>query len=276
MEVRYLPDPEHFKRMETDQLRKAFLVEDLFVPDQIKLVYCDLDRAIVGSAVPARGQLGLGVTEELRSDYFCARRELGIFNIGDEGQVQVDGKAFTLCKLDCLYVGRGSKKIAFLSKDPTRPARFYLFSLPAHADHPTTLVSQGQSEKTTIGSAEQANRRTIYKYIHPHGARSCQLVMGYTELEVGSVWNTMPPHTHARRMEAYLYFDIPQPNRVFHLMGLPDQTRHLVVAEGQVVLSPSWSIHSGVGTSSYRFCWGMGGENQAFDDMDGLRICDLR
>jgi len=276
MEVRYLPDPVAFKGLDTDQLRQNFLIEDLFIPDQVRLVYCDCDRAIVGSAVPVKGELSLEAASELRSDFFCQRRELGVFNVGGDGQVTVDGKAYRLARLDCLYVGRGSRKVGFRSDRQSEPARFYLLSFPAHTDHPTTLIGRSQAQLVKLGSNAQANNRTIYKYIHQAGARSCQLVMGYTELETGNVWNTMPPHTHARRMEVYLYFGFSQQDRVFHLIGPPDQTRHIVVAEGQAVLSPSWSIHSGVGTAAYSFCWGMGGENQAFDDMDGLRISDLR
>ncbi|MDH7598375.1 MAG: 5-dehydro-4-deoxy-D-glucuronate isomerase [Sedimentisphaerales bacterium] len=276
MEIRYLPDPNSFIKMDTDLLRRYFLIQDLFAMDQVRLVYCDCDRALVGGAVPVKAELTLESGDELRSEYLCQRRELGIFNVGGKGQVKVDGKTYVLDRLDCLYVGRSSRQIVLTSLDPKRPARFYLLSFPAHADYPTTLVTKPQAEAVSLGSQEHANRRTIYKYIHQAGVRSCQLVMGYTELEAGSVWNTMPPHTHARRMEVYMYFGISDQDRIFHLMGRPDQTRHLVVADCQAVLSPSWSIHSGVGTSAYCFCWGMGGENQAFDDMDGLRIEDLR
>lgn len=276
MEIRYLPAPEAFCRMTTHEVRAQFLIETLFSPDAITLVYCDADRAIAGSAVPASGPLTLGAAPQLRAAYFCQRRELGVLNIGQAGTVTVDGKAFSMAALDCLYVGRDSKEIVFASDDAKAPARYYLLSYPAHAAYPTTHIAKAQASPVTLGSDAEANRRTIYKAIHPDGAKSCQLVMGFTQLAAGSVWNTMPPHTHDRRMEVYLYFDVAEDARVFHLMGKPDETRHLVVADSQAVLSPSWSLHSGVGTRAYSFCWGMGGENQAFDDMDHLTIGDLK
>jgi 4-deoxy-L-threo-5-hexosulose-uronate ketol-isomerase len=276
MDVRYLPDPIRFCRMTTQETRDHFLIGGLFEPGKVCMIYCDVDRAIVGSAVPTKSKLTLSTADELRAAYFCERRELGVLNVGAGGTVTVDGKKFAMANRDCLYVSRGSKEIAFASDDPKQPARFYLLSYPAHAEYPTVHLKRAQAEPVHLGTPEQANKRTIYKYIHPAGAKSCQLVMGFTELAPGSVWNTMPPHTHARRMEVYLYFDVPKDGRVFHLMGRPDETRHIVVADGQVILSPSWSIHSGVGTCAYTFCWGMGGENQAFDDMDGLSIGDLR
>ncbi|MBP8304317.1 MAG: 5-dehydro-4-deoxy-D-glucuronate isomerase [Phycisphaerae bacterium] len=276
MDVRYLPDPIRFCRMTTEEVRGHFLVKGLFEPGKVFMVYCDADRAIVGSAVPTKARLTLSAADELRAATFCERRELGVLNIGAHGTVTVDGKKYAMANRDCLYVGRGAKEVEFASDDSRQPARFYLLSYPAHAEHPTVHLKKSQAEPVHTGSPEQANERTIYKYIHPAGAQSCQLVMGFTELAPGSVWNTMPPHTHARRMEVYLYFDMPKDGRVFHLMGRPDETRHIVVADGEVVLSPSWSIHSGVGTCAYTFCWGMGGENQAFDDMDGLSIGDLK
>ena len=276
MDVRYLPDPIRFCRMTTQETRDHFLVGGLFEPGKVYMVYCDVDRAIVGSAVPTKSKLTLSTADELRAAYFCERRELGVLNVGAGGTVTVDGKRFAMANRDCLYVGRGSKEIGFASDDPKQPARFYLLSYPAHAEYPSVHLKKAQAEPVHLGTPEQANKRTIYKTIHPAGAKSCQLVMGFTELAPGSVWNTMPPHTHARRMEVYLYFDVPKEGRVFHLMGRPDETRHIVVADGQAILSPSWSIHAGVGTCAYTFCWGMGGENQAFDDMDGLSIGDLR
>jgi 4-deoxy-L-threo-5-hexosulose-uronate ketol-isomerase len=276
MDVRYLPDPVRFSHMTTQEVRENFLVEGLFAQGKVCMMYCDVDRAIVGSAVPSKGKLTLSTADELRAAYFCERRELGVLNVGAGGIVTVDGKKFAMANRDCLYVGRGAKEVAFASDDPQSPARFYLLSYPAHAEYPTTHLKKAQAEPVALGSPEGANKRTIYKYIHPAGAKSCQLVMGFTELAPGSIWNTMPPHTHARRMEVYLYFDLPKDGRVFHLMGKPDETRHIVVADGQVVLSPSWSIHAGAGTGAYTFCWGMGGENQAFDDMDALSIGDLK
>ncbi len=276
MEVRYSPDYVRFSRMTTEEIRESFLVENLFKPNAIEMVYSDADRAITGSAVPAKEVLSLKSADELRAAYFCERRELGVLNIGGEGAVTVDGKAFNMANRDCLYIGRGSKEVSFSSNDAARPAEFYLLSYPAHKEYKTTLVKVKDANQVHLGSAEQSNKRTIYQYIHPKGVQSCQLVMGFTQLEQASVWNTMPPHTHARRMEVYMYFDVPESARVFHLIGRPDQTRHIVMKNKQAVISPSWSIHSGVGTSAYSFCWGMGGENQAFDDMDNLTIDQIR
>lgn len=276
MEVRHLPDPIRQDQMSTAELRASFLVDSLFVEDEVVLVWCDADRAVVGSAVPRRGPLTLDAPPELRAATFCERRELGLLNIGGAGSVHVDGTRYPLAHRDALYVGRGSRALRFESDAPGTPARFYLLSFPAHATHPTVRIARADAEPQRLGSAESANRRTIYKLIHPGGAQSCQLVLGFTELEPGSVWNTMPPHTHERRMEVYLYFGLPENGRVFHFMGRPEATRHLVVADGQAVISPGWSIHCGAGTGAYSFCWGMGGENQAFDDMDLLTLDQLR
>jgi 4-deoxy-L-threo-5-hexosulose-uronate ketol-isomerase len=276
MKVQYAADPVRLERMSTEEIRATFLVDSLFAADQISLVYSDLDRAIVGSAVPASGPLTLGSAPELRAATFCERRELGVLNVGGPGTVTVDGESYALAARDGLYVGRGSKAVTFASDSAERPARYYLLSFPAHAAHPTARIRQSEAEAVRLGSSEAANQRTLYKLIHPGGVQSCQLVMGFTVMEPGAVWNTMPPHTHERRMEVYLYFDLPADGRVFHFMGRPEATRHLVVADGQAVLSPSWSIHCGVGTGAYSFCWGMGGENQAFDDMDHLTLRELK
>ena len=276
MQVRYSPDAVRFCRMTTQETRDSFLVESLFKPDTIEMVYIDVDRVIVGSAVPAKKPLSLSSADELRADYFCQRRELGILNIGGSGSVTVDEQKYTIANLDCLYVGRGSKDIIFASDDAANPAKYYLLSYPAHAEYPTTHVKRSESTPVQLGTVEASNKRTIYKCIHPDGVKSCQLVMGFTVLEPGCVWNTMPPHTHERRMEVYMYFGISADARVFHYMGKPDETRHIAVADGQAVISPSWSIHSGVGTGAYTFCWGMGGENQAFDDMDHLTMDDIK
>lgn len=276
MSIRYSPDPVHSEAMSTEELRESFLIDSLFGADCVCLHYSDLDRAIVGSVVPATKALSLEVTPELRASFFCERRELGVLNIGGPGKVTVDGTEHSLANRDGLYVGRGSQAISFASDSAEVPAKFYLLSFPAHTSHPTLRIRKSEAEEVHLGSAEASNRRRLYKLIHPGGAKSCQLVLGFTELEPGSVWNTMPPHTHERRMEVYLYFDLLPGARVFHLMGRPGATRHLVVAEGQAVISPSWSIHSGVGTGAYTFCWGMGGENQAFDDMDLLTLDQLR
>lgn len=276
MDVRYTADPVRFDRMSTEEVRENFLVDTLFAEDNISMVYSDVDRAIVGSAVPVTKTLSLESAPELRAETFCERRELGILNIGGAGTVRVDGSEFPMAGRDALYVGRGSQAISFASDKAPTPARYYLLSFPAHTAYPTVHVRQSDAEPVRLGSLETSNKRTIYKLIHPDGAKSCQLVMGFTVLEPGCVWNTMPPHTHERRMEVYLYFDMPEDVRVFHFMGRPDATRHLVVADSQAVISPSWSIHSGVGTGAYTFCWGMGGENQAFDDMDHLTLGDLK
>ncbi len=276
MKVRYSPDPIRFCRMTTQEVRENFLIESLFGPDEIEMVYSDVDRAIAGSAVPVKNRLALTSADELRADYFCQRRELGILNIGGTGSVTVDGQPYAMASMDCLYVGRGSRDITFASDDSANPAKYYLLSYPAHADYPTCHVQVEQAAPVLLGSIEASNKRTIYKCIHPDGVKSCQLVMGFTIMEPGCVWNTMPPHTHERRMEVYMYFNVPAGTRVFHYMGKPEETRHIVVADGQAVISPSWSIHAGVGTAAYTFCWGMGGENQAFDDMDHLKIEDIK
>ncbi len=275
MEVRYSPDPIRFKTMPTAEVREAFLIERLFTADTIEMVYSDVDRAICGGAVPVDKVLTLAAADELRADYFCQRRELGILNIGGAGKITVDGQKFDMANKDCLYVGLGSKEISMESNSKDKPAKFYLLSYPAHKEYPTTHIPISKANPVSMGSQEQCNKRTIYQFIHPNGVKSCQLVMGFTVLESGNVWNTMPPHTHERRMEIYIYFDMQEDSRVFHFMGQPQETRHISVADSQAVISPSWSIHSGVGTSSYTFCWGMGGENQAFDDMDHLTIGEI-
>jgi len=275
MKVRYTADPVRFSRMTTEEVRENFLV-DLFAKDAITMVYSDVDRAIVGSAVPASKALSLESAPELRAGTFCERRELGILNIGGAGTVTVDGTEYPMAARDGLYVGRGSKAIVFASDSAENPARYYLLSYPAHAAHPTVHVAASEAEPSQMGSLEGANRRTIYKLIHPEAVTTCQLVMGFTVLDPGSVWNTMPPHTHERRMEIYLYFDLPEDGRVFHFMGRPDETRHIVVADGQAVISPSWSIHAGAGTSNYSFIWGMVGDNQTFSDMDVIDIDRLK
>lgn len=262
--------------MSTEELRAAFLIHDLFALGRLTLRALDLDRVILGGVVPLRDRIELGAPPEIAADYFCERRELGVLNIGGRGRVIVDGQPFELAKKDGLYVGRGSKAIAFESQDPDQPARFYLVSYPSHAEYPTTLVKYADASPTELGTQEAANRRKLNKYFHLDGVRSSQLVLGVTELHPGSVWNTMPPHTHQRRTEVYLYFDIPEDAVVFHFLGEPNQTRNLVVRDGQVALSPSWSIHAGCGTSNYSFCWAMGGENQVFSDMQAVDMKGLR
>jgi 4-deoxy-L-threo-5-hexosulose-uronate ketol-isomerase len=276
MQIRYSPHPNDYQTLCTDGLREKFLIETLFAPGKVELVYTDADRAVVGSAVPANSPLKLTADAEFRAAFFCERRELGILNIGGNGAIEVDGKKFAMAKLDCLYVGRGSKEISFTSSDAANPAAYYLLSYPAHAAYPTTHAQMKDATPVELGTPADANRRTIYKYIHADGIKSCQLVMGFTILQEGAVWNTMPPHTHTRRSEIYMYFDLDPKRRVMHFMGTPQQTRHLVVADRQAVISPSWSIHCGCGTGAYTFCWGMGGENQTFDDMDPAPTTQLR
>ena len=276
MEVRYSPDPVRFCRMTTEEVRNSFLIESLFKADEIEMVYIDVDRAIAGSAVPVTKELALTSADELRADYFCQRRELGILNIGGAGSVTIDGQKYSMANQDCLYVGRGSKDIIFASEDSSAPSKYYLLSYPAHKEYPTVHVKIDQANPVQLGSIEESNKRTIYQCIHPQILQSCQLVMGFTVLEPGCVWNTMPPHTHERRMEVYMYFNVPDSARVFHYMGKPEETRHIAVANGQAVISPSWSIHAGCGTAAYTFCWGMGGENQQFDDMDHLTIDQIK
>lgn len=276
MKLLQLADAVRYRTMTTEELREAFLVADLFQPGKVSLTYVDLDRTVMGSAVPVGEPLTLATQDALKAAYFTERRELGILNIGGSGTVTVNGVNFELDKLDALYVGRGNESIVFSSVDREHPAELYLLSYPAHAVYPTKLIRSSEQEKVTIGSAETANLREITKAIHLEGTRSCQLVMGFTQMAVGSVWNTMPAHTHSRRSEVYLYFDLAEGQRVIHLMGPGDETRHIVIADKQVVISPGWSIHSGVGTKNYTFCWGMGGENQNYSDMDGLAIADLK
>jgi 4-deoxy-L-threo-5-hexosulose-uronate ketol-isomerase len=270
-----MADPIRYTRMTTEELRSTFLLCDLFQPGKLDLVYVDLDRTIIGSAVPVNSPLTLTCPELLKAAYFTERRELGCLNIGGSGQITVGDETFVLNHLDVLYVGRGNQNIQFESLESEKPAEFYLLSYPAHAVHPTRLIRSVDLPHTTLGSPETANLRDIKRAIHLKGIRSCQLVMGFTQLATGSVWNTMPPHTHNRRSEVYLYFDLPETERVVHLMGPAHETRNLVIANRQVVISPGWSIHAGVGTTNYSFCWGMGGENQEYDDMDRLTVADL-
>jgi 4-deoxy-L-threo-5-hexosulose-uronate ketol-isomerase len=276
MKLLQLADPVRYARMTTEELRSTFLLEGMFTPGKIQLAYVDLDRTVIGSAVPTGGTLTLETEPELRAEYFLERREIGVLNVGGAGTVTVDGTSYELDKLDTLYVGRGSKAVTFASKSADKTAAFYLLSYQAHAQFPTKLVNFGEITPVELGSLETCNKRKIYKAIHLQGARSSQLVMGFTILETGSNWNTMPAHTHMRRSEVYFYFDVEADQRVMHLMGPPDATSHIVMADRQVVVSPGWSIHAGVGTKAYGFCWGMGGENQDYADMDPVAIRDLK
>ena len=287
MELRTAASPRDVKHYTTDRLREEFLIDDLFHADEIKLVYSHIDRIITGSAVPVAGKLILTAGDELRADYFLERREMGVINIGGAGVITIDGRDYTVNYKEAMYIGMGSKDISFASVDAKNPAKFYLNSAPAHKTYPTVLIKpegtpeEGvvivkDSNKVELGNLADSNHRTICKYILPGQVESCQLVMGMTKLEEGSVWNTMPCHTHDRRMEVYLYFDMKDDALVFHYMGEPTETRHIVMKNEQAVISPSWSIHSGCGTRAYTFIWGMVGENQAFDDMDGVAMGDLR
>lgn len=276
MELKYAPDIKRYPELSTDDLRAGFLIPNLFQPGTIQSVYTDLDRAVIGSAVPTSGKLTLGTAKELASTYFAERREIGVINIGGTGSVTVDGKVFTLAKRDCLYIGRGSRQIEFSSAKSQEPAWFYFISYPAHTAHPTRQATVSDAAAVELGAQRDANLRTIRKYIHKDGIQSCQLVMGFTELKEGSVWNTMPPHTHSRRTEVYLYFDVASDAAVFHIMGTPQHTRHLIVRNGEAALSPPWSIHCGAGTRHYCFIWAMGGENQEFTDMDQLAVGALK
>jgi len=275
MELRTAASPRDVKTYDTARLREEFLIDDLFQPDDIKLVYSHIDRIITGSAVPVKGPLTLTAGDELRAEYFLQRREMGVINIGGEGTVTVDGTVYTLRNRDGLYIGRGCKDISFASTDAEKPAKFYLNSCPAHTAYPTVLIKPEDCVRVELGSLEQSNHRTICKYILPGQVESCQLVMGMTQLQPGSVWNTMPCHTHDRRMEVYLYFELPEDAFVMHFMGEGHETRHIIMRNEQAVISPSWSIHSGCGSQAYTFIWGMCGENQDFDDMDGIATKDL-
>ena len=286
MEVRTAASPKDVKHYTTQRLREEFLIPQLFIADEIKLVYSHIDRIITGGAMPVEGALKLTAGEELRAEYFLERRELGVINIGGAGTTCVDGREYAVGHKEGMYIGKGSKEISFASADANAPAKFYLNSAPAHMAYPTVLIkpegTPGEGvvlvkdeNKVELGSLEDSNHRTICKYILPGQVESCQLEMGMTSLEPGSVWNTMPSHTHDRRMEVYLYFELPEDAFVMHYMGEPAETRHIVVRNEQAVISPSWSIHSGSGSRNYTFIWGMVGENQDFDDMDGIPMQDL-
>jgi 4-deoxy-L-threo-5-hexosulose-uronate ketol-isomerase len=274
MQLHYSPTPEATNTLSTDELRARFLIGDLFEPAALTMHYTDLDRMIVGTAVPSRDPLGLPACKETGTSFFLERREIGILNLGAEGLIRVGTEAHALGHLDCLYIGTGEKDVLFVNGS-SGESQFYFVSTPAHAKHPTAIVRRTDVRTDPIGDPARANRRRINKLIHPGGVQSCQLVMGFTEFEPGSLWNTMPPHTHSRRSEIYLYFDLG--NEVaFHFLGEPHATRHVIVRDREAVLSPSWSIHCGAGTGAYRFVWAMGGDNQAFTDMDAVALSALK
>lgn len=275
MNQRYEAGPREVERMNTAELRKDFLIETLFEKGKANFVYSHYDRMVVGGVIPTVSGIDLPHYETLKSDFFLQRREVGIINVGGTGSVKAGGESYPMEKLSCVYLAKGTKDVSFHSSDPSNPAEFFLFSAPAHKAFETKLFTKEQASPVTLGDPKTSNHRTIYKYIHPQGIESCQVVMGLTVLADGSVWNTMPAHTHDRRSEVYLYFDVPEDQGVMHFMGQPQQTRHLWVRDRQAIISPPWSIHAGSGTASYSFVWAMAGENQDFTDMDFLKLEDI-
>ena len=276
LNVRYPSHPEDAKHYTTERLRRDFLIETVFQPDEAVFTYSHFDRIIAGGVMPVRQAVELTGSKELASDTFLERREMGCINVGGAGRITVDGTAYDLGPLDGLYVGMGAREIRLESADPAAPAKFYINTCPAHKTYPNVKVDIAKAAKRPLGATETCNKRVINQYFHPDVMNSCQLCMGLTALEPGSNWNSMPCHTHERRMEVYFYFDLKGDNVVFHMMGEPQETRHLILHNEQAVISPSWSIHTGVGTSNYTFIWGMCGENQAFDDMDNINPMDLK
>ena len=276
MEIRFQSSPREVKGMNTQQLRENFLVQNLMQANQIQLVYSHFDRVIVGGAMPVSNPVLLPNEAELRADYFLERRELGIINVGGAGTVEADGVVYELNKLDALYLGKGTRSVSFTSASADQPAQYFLLSAPAHHTYPNRRMQKDEAAPVHLGEKATSNERTIYKYIHQEGIQSCQLVMGLTVLKEGSVWNSVPPHTHTRRMEVYFYFDLPEAHRVFHLMGEPQETRHIVMANQEAVISPPWSVHCGPGTTNYGFIWAMAGENYTFTDMDPVPIATMQ
>ena len=276
LHVRYPSHPEDAKHYTTERLRRDFLIETVFQPDEAVFTYSHFDRIIAGGVMPVHQAVELTGSKELASDTFLERREMGCINVGGAGRITVDGTAYDLGPLDGLYVGMGAREIRLESADPAAPAKFYINTCPAHKTYPNVKVDIAKAAKRPLGATETCNKRVINQYIHPAVMQSCQLCMGMTQLAPGSNWNSMPCHTHERRMEVYFYFELKDNNVVFHMMGEPTETRHIVMHNEQAVISPSWSIHTGVGTSNYTFIWGMCGENQEFDDMDNIDPIDLR
>ena len=276
VDVRHAAHPQDVKRYDTQTLRDHFLVEHVFIADEISLTYSHYERMVIGGIMPASRTLVLEAPVAIGQDTFLAERELGAINLGGAGFIMVDGVRHDVARFECLYIGKGAVDVSFSSASGSDAAKFYIVSTPAHETHPTVLLKQDQVRKIAAGEKATANERTIFQYIHPEVCKSCQLTMGLTRLEEGSVWNTMPSHTHDRRSEAYLYFDLDPAHRVFHFMGEPQQTRHMLIASEQAIISPPWSIHSGAGTSNYSFIWAMGGDNKSFTDMDHLAISELR
>lgn len=280
MDIRYSTNQRDFKHYTTEEIRKEFLIENLYVPNEVVAVYSHVDRMVTLGCMPTTEKVsidkGIDIWANFGTSYFLERREVGMFNIGGAGKVEVDDKVYELGYKDCLYITRGAKKVIFSSDDASKPSKFYMVSAPAHCSYETKLIKIEDAAKKPLGAMETSNKRVINQFIHPDVLKTCQLSMGMTVLEPGSVWNTMPCHTHERRMEIYTYFEVPENNVVFHFMGEPNETRHVVMQNEQAIISPSWSIHAGGGTSNYTFIWAMGGENQAFDDMDNIKTPDLR
>ena len=280
MDIRYSANQRDFKRYTTEEIRGEFLIENLYKKDEVVAVYSHVDRMVTLGCMPVEEVVsiskGIDVWANFGTDYFLERREIGIFNIGGAGKIKADGEVFEMGYKDCLYITKGTKEVTFESNSPAAPAKFYMVSAPAHTSYKTTFIPIEKAAKKPLGSMETSNKRVINQFIHPDVLKTCQLSMGMTVLEPGSVWNTMPAHTHESRMEVYMYFEVPENQVVFHMMGEGTETRHIVMQNEQAVISPSWSIHSGAGTSNYTFIWAMGGENQAFDDMDNIATTDLR
>lgn len=276
MEIRFQNSPREVKGMSTQDLRENFLVQQLMQANAVQLVYSHFDRVIVGGVMPVNNPVQLPNEPELRADYFLERREIGIINVGGAGKVEADGLVYELQKLDALYLGKGTRSVSFFSEVADQPAQYFILSAPAHHTYPNRRMQKEKATPVHLGEKATSNERTIYKYIHQEGIQSCQLVMGLTVLKEGSVWNSVPPHTHTRRMEVYFYFDIPEAHRVFHLMGEPQETRHIVIANHEAVISPPWSVHCGPGTTNYGFIWGMAGENYTFTDMDPVPIASMQ
>lgn len=280
MDIRYSCNQRDFKRYTTEETRAEFLIENLFAADEVTAVYSHVDRMVTLGIMPVTEVVpldkGIDIWKNFGTSYFLERRELGMFNVGGPGKVTVDGTVYELGYKDCLYITRGVKEVLFSSDNNAAPAKYYIVSAPAHTSYETKLIKIADAAKRPLGALETSNKRVINQFIHPDVLKTCQLSMGMTVLDPGSVWNTMPAHTHERRMEVYFYFEVPENNVVFHMMGEGQETRHIVMQNEQAVISPSWSIHAGAGTSNYTFIWAMGGENQAFDDMDNIAVPDLR
>lgn len=280
MDTRYSVNPRDIKRYTTEELRNEFLIQNIFKADEVTAVYSHVDRMVTLGCMPVNEvvdlEKGMDIWHTFGTQFFLERREIGVFNVGGDGKIVADDETFDLTYTDCVYITKGTKKVTFQSNDPKNPAKFYMVSAPAHTSYKTTFIPMAKANKRPMGAMETANDRVINQFIHPDVLQTCQLSMGLTQLKPGSVWNSMPPHTHERRMEVYFYFEVPKDNVVFHMMGQAEETRHIVMHNEEAVISSSWSMHCGAGTSNYTFIWAMGGENQAFDDMDHIAITDMK